>query len=510
MSARRHPRRGAWIQGVRKTVQLLALLFIVYASLSMYWRNYKVAHNQARIVGLLRGEAWGQMYQWNEDAMALFGDPQAVSDGFLGGPWAARVAGIPLTDPWSVAAVGLSGHLPPPSMLLGALLPLLLAGVLGKVFCSWLCPARLVFEATGAVRLGLLRMGLPLPSLRLPRVGGYVAVAGLTFAAVAGAGIFHLLLPYLVVSAAVHQLVLAGAAGTIAVWLGLLVGIELLVAPGQICRSLCPTGALLEQVGRAAVLSVARTKDGCPPSCDLCQRACPYGLFPARGDHAGCDSCGRCTPVCPDGRLQHIIELPRRRKRPPAPVAAALALALGLGALPTAASAHHNKGLPHYGYFENYPQVPTEEFIRYEGRWEFGATLFNFQGLKRETSDTPNDVRIFAYIYDLEKDVAYEGPLEMGVELDGEILETFARLAPDEETVYRTRVTMPESSIYRLVFQFTADGEPVLLRLPVRVDLAADRINWALVGGMLAVLAVLFGLGVAGRKKRHTPRAAAA
>ena len=512
--SRRHPRRGAWLQVARKTVQLLALLFIVYASLSMYWRNYKVAHNQARIVGLLRGEFWGQMYQWNEDALSVFGDPEAVSDGFLGGPWAARVAGLPLTDPWSVAAVGLGGHMPPLSMLLGALVPLLLAALLGKVFCSWLCPARLLFEITGAVRLGLLRIGIPLPSLLLPRVGGYVAVAGLAFAAVAGAGIFHLVLPYLVVSASIHQLVLAGAVGTIAVWLAMLVAIELLVAPGQICRSLCPTGALLEQVGRASVLRVVRTKDGCPTSCDLCRRACPYGLFPARGDHdPGCDTCGRCTPVCPDGRLEHLVQLPRRKK-PAAkapPVAATLGLVLAAAVLlPSDVAAHHNKGLPHYGYFENYPQVPTEEFIRYDGRWEFGATLFNFQGLKRETSDTPNDVRIFAYVYDLKKDEAYEGALEMGVELDGEVIETFGRMAPDEETVYRTRVTMPESAIYHLRFAFTVDGEDVLLRLPVRVDLAADRVNWTLVGGMLAALAILFGLALAGRKKKHTPRAAPA
>ncbi len=519
MSRPRHPRRGAWLQVARKIVQVSATLFIVYAALSMFWRNYKLAHNQARIVGLLRGEFWGRMYAWNEEALSVFGDPVTVSDGFLGGPWAARLAGIPLTDPWSVAVVALGGHMPPPAMVLGALLPLLIAIVLGKVFCSWLCPARLAFEMTGAVRQGLLRLGVPLPSLLLPRVGGYVAVAGLAFAAVGGAGVFHYLLPYLTISAAVHQLILAGVAGTIVGWVGLMLAFELLVAPGQICRSLCPTGALLEQLGRGAALQVARTKDGCPTSCDLCRRACPYGLFPARGDHnPGCDTCGRCIPICPDARLQHLVQLPRRRRPAPTPAAAAPASAAALVGLalfgaatlaPGHAFAHHNKGLPHYGYFENYPQVPTEEFIRYDDRWEFGATIFNFQGLKRETSDTPNDVRIFAYLYDLQDDVAYAGKLDLAVELDGEVIHSFDRLAPDEETVYRGRVTLPESGIYDVTFGFEVDGETVRLVLPVRVDLAADQVNWALVGGMLAVLGVLFGLALAGRKRRHAPRAAA-
>ncbi len=33
-------------------------------------------------------------------------------------------------------------------------------------------------------------------------------------------------------------------------------------------------------------------------------------------------------------------------------------------------TAHHFKGLPHYNYFENYPQVPEEEFIGEVGDYE--------------------------------------------------------------------------------------------------------------------------------------------
>jgi hypothetical protein len=170
------------------------------------------------------------------------------------------------------------------------------------------------------------------------------------------------------------------------------------------------------------------------------------------------------------------------------------------------ALAHHNKGLPHYGYFENYPQVPTEEYIRVEGRWEVGATVFNFQGLgDRESSDTPNDVKIFAYIYDLEKDVGYEGPATIAIVSEGETVSVFERLEPDGEGVYVSRETLPHSGDYSLEFTFD-EGEATL---PFNVDLAADRVNWALLGGLgLAVLTAM-SLALAGRKKRLARRAAA-
>jgi len=500
------PRRGRRLQVLRKIVQLSAAAFVVYAPLSMYWRNFKEAHNSARIVGLMTNEFWARMYAWNETALTWFGDPAEVSDGFLGGPWAATVAGVPLTDPWSVATVAAQAGVPPGPMLLGALIPLAVALLLGKVFCSWLCPARLAFEAASAARLGLLRLGVTLPALRIPRIGLLLGLVALAFGAFAGAAVFGIVLPYLALSGGLHVWIIGGTGGGAAAWFGVLFFVELAVAPGQICRSLCPTGALLELVGRRSLLRLE--KDGtkpCPSSCDLCRRVCPYGLFPGRETHRpACDSCGKCAPACPDGKLGHALIVPMPTRK----VAAAV-LAVGLAGAtlaPAAALAHHNKGLPHYGYFENYPQVPTDETIRIVGRWEIGATLFNFQGLKRETSATPDDVRVFAYVYDLQEDVPYRGSMTLSVMLKDEVIATFDRLQPDEETVYRTRVTLPKSGTYHLVFEL--DEETVPLHLPFEADLAADRVDWTLIGVLGGVPALLFVLAAAGRKRRFTPRAA--
>jgi ferredoxin-type protein NapH len=55
-------------------------------------------------------------------------------------------AGLPLADPLAVLQVGLkSGHVTT-DLLLGAGISLLLALVLGTVFCSWVCPFGLLSE----------------------------------------------------------------------------------------------------------------------------------------------------------------------------------------------------------------------------------------------------------------------------------------------------------------------------------------------------------------------------
>jgi ferredoxin-type protein NapH len=298
------------IQVFRRFCQVTAMLFIGYAAISAHWRNLKVSHNSARLVGLLENDLWGEAYALNERVLSWFGEPLAVSDGFLGVPWGATVAGLPFTDPLSVVALAAQGQLPPMTMLLSALIPLGLALVGGKVYCSFLCPARLAFELGGAVRMGLQRLGLPLGELRIPRLGLWVLLGVTLFSAGMGMGVFHLVLPYLSLSQGIAAWAMTGTAGVgLAIFAALLL-VEVFVAPGQICRSLCPTGAVLEQVGRASPFRLEKQdRSECPSSCNLCQRVCPYGLFPGRETHhPSCDACGRCTLVCPDDKLAHGLQ----------------------------------------------------------------------------------------------------------------------------------------------------------------------------------------------------------
>ncbi|MEZ4468907.1 MAG: hypothetical protein R3F43_31875 [bacterium] len=146
--------------------------------------------------------------------------------------------------------------------------------------------------------------------------------------------------------------------------------------------------------------------------------------------------------------------------------------------------------------------MPTEENVVVAGRWEVGATLFNFQGLDRRTAETPNDVKIYAYAYDLEADAPYTGPLTVRVELAGREVTRFARDRADEETIYVSRETLPASGEYAFV-AVLPDGAEVAI--PFTIELA-DAFSWALALGLGLPVLLIFGLALLGRTRRGRAR----
>ena len=492
-----------WPQLLRRSLQLGVIALMIYAALGGPWRNYKLAHNHRRLVSLIEGPVWGALYGLNEDVLSLLslenpGDPARASLGFLGFPWSARVFGLETADPSMVLANTLSTRTFRRELWLGLGVPVLIALLLGKVFCSHLCPMRLLFELGQGVRRGLERLGLELPELRSRhRWGGWVLAGGLLATLASSTAVWLVILPYASFGASLFLLVTTGTLSALAAvvagwWL-----LDLLAAPGYFCHNLCPTGFLLETVSRFSLLRLRKTGSPCPSSCDLCHRTCPYGLEPAlEQGHPACDNCGRCVAVCPGQRL--VRQIGR--------AAVAGMAVLALAAAP--AGAHHNKGLPHYGYYENYPQVPTEEYIDFVGRWEIGATIFNFQGLDRRSADTPNDVKIFLYLYDLEAEQGYDGPLAVEIHRKGEVVSRFDRLQVDEEAVYSTRETLPASGDYELVAFVDPPGGGQAEQVPLRfhVDLSTDRIRWGLIAGLGAPVALAFALALFGRRRRRHRR----
>lgn len=481
-------RRAAWPGYVRHLLQLGVFLFITYAALGGVWRNYKVAHNNARLVGLMEGEAWADAYALNESMLSTLGDPYEVSLEFLGMPWAATVGGVETMDP--ILALTMAVSTGDFGFLVGGgvLVAVLLALVLGKVFCSHLCPMRSLFELGGLLRAGVLRLGIPLPHFRSrTRLGGYILLGGLAAAVLTGASVWAFILPYLNLAAGIFVLITTGTlAGLLTLAGGWLLA-DAFAAPGFFCHNLCPQGFLLEQLGRAAPLRLVKGPGECPPKCHSCAAACPYGLSPRDETHRpACDNCGQCVRVCPPSLLRRRFVLP-------------VLTALFVMLLAAPAAAHHNKGLPHYGYYENYPQVPTQELVVVEGRWEAGVSIFNFQGYERRDASAPKDIKFFVYLYDLERDEAYAGPADFDIVLDGETVASFSRESVDEELIYTTRETLPRTADYELVAHVRDPQRAARVSLPFSVDLEEDAIPWFGIGALLGPAAILFMLGLFGR-----------
>ncbi len=256
-----HIKHGA-IQTLRHTAQvcvLLCVVLIVYLILYAHYRAARAIEDEQNLKGL-----HGAVLKQIDRHVQRLDAPQAFLDGQKGTLWSMRVGGWDICDPLAAAeatATTRSLHWP---LLLSALIPVVITLALGRVFCSWMCPAGLLFELTEGLRR-LLRLA----EIRPAQVGFshgnkyVVLVVGLLIAVVAGLPIFALVYPPAVVSRLVHAWIFGTAATGMLLLLGLIVAVELFVSPRWWCRTMCPGGALYGVLGWRRLLRVKLNAPAC-------------------------------------------------------------------------------------------------------------------------------------------------------------------------------------------------------------------------------------------------------
>ena len=161
-------------------------------------------------------------------------------------------------------------------------------------------------------------------------------------------------------------------------------------------------------------------------------------------------------------------------------------------------AAHHFKGLPHFSYFENYPQVPEDEFLAQYKDFGFSLTMFDFQGLNQGDMDAPDNVNFFLIIYNLKTNKAYQGPAQLQL-MDGDRIvqdESFPEAV--EESLYKTECKLGSEGSYYLRVTLN-DGSGVTVDIPF--ILSSQKINWGLWIG-LSLCILLFVAAIGARRAR--------
>jgi ferredoxin-type protein NapH len=225
---------------------------------------------------------------------------------------------LPLTDPFVLAQVLATRHLPETSALVGAAIVMVFYALVGgRAFCAWVCPVNVATDAAA-----WLRRRLKVTSGRAPRGGlrFWLAGAVLLASAATGMAVWEWVNP---VSLTQRAIVFGGFAA----W-GALAAVflfDLLVVPRGWCGHVCPVGAAYALIGRASLLRVSAHASSRCNDCAACYAVCPEpqviplalkgkgGASPVITD-AACTNCGRCIDVCGPDVFHYTHRFDSRRQ----------------------------------------------------------------------------------------------------------------------------------------------------------------------------------------------------
>lgn len=183
--------------------------------------------------------------------------------------------------------------------LVGMILPFTLAFLLGRVFCSWICPVTFILELFDRLRKLVSRKKFLRNRLLVAKkVLWFTLLAELLVSMILGAPLFVFLSPPGLVGREIMMLVFFKTLALEGALLLIIVVLELLTRR-FFCRSFCPLGALLACIGQKRKLRVEVENKACV-DCGLCRKSCPMGLSPHLGEglSAYCWNCGECLDNC--------------------------------------------------------------------------------------------------------------------------------------------------------------------------------------------------------------------
>jgi len=197
------------------------------------------------------------------------------------------------------------------TVLLMMVVPIVIALILGKVFCSWACPFNFLAELLTKFRKS------PAIHVRNPKTHYYwiIFVILLLMITVLGVPIIAFISMPGQISALIADAIFSNVIGIEIVLVLIILAIEFIFNRKFWCKYVCPVGATLSLFRTKKTLRITYSPKKCA-KCDgkkenPCVSACPLGLNPKlSGIYPYCYNCMECVNACRknDGALSISFE----------------------------------------------------------------------------------------------------------------------------------------------------------------------------------------------------------
>ena len=218
--------------------------------------------------------------------------------------YSMSIGKLDITDPAIILQYLLINQELMGSLLVAGFLPVIIALLFGKVFCSWVCPFNLFAEYSDilSTKLGFFKKPKKNPSTNI-----YWLIAGsiLVITMISSIPLITLLSMPGLISAQIADAVLFGTIGLELLFVVAILLIEMFIAPRFWCMYACPSGAALALFKTNKTLQVNYQSSKCKVQCSndkktiMCNTECPLHLNPRNGGiYPYCYNCGACVDIC--------------------------------------------------------------------------------------------------------------------------------------------------------------------------------------------------------------------
>lgn len=216
------------------------------------------------------------------------------------------IGDIAMADPFAIFQAFLVSRQISLGMVVSIVIPLLLMFILGRVWCSWICPYYLMAEFVEYfVKKFNLKLNRPKYNRNLPNKTNFVRfiflIIGIVFAGISGIPLLNLISAPGVISSQALVLLKFHYITFEIIFIIILLILEFFYFRFW-CRFFCPQGSFLSIFRSKSSLRVEKMVDNCS-NCLICIKSCPMILNPMEeGLNPLCHNCGDCVDACPDNK----------------------------------------------------------------------------------------------------------------------------------------------------------------------------------------------------------------